>query len=717
MSLIDNIILILSLFGIVVAFFYWRAVIKVPVFAADSSQQEKTKLRDIHQAISEGSMAFLSQEYKYLAFFTLVFSIFIGILVNNPEHGFSDGLYTSLSFLSGAGISVLSGFIGMKIATAGNVRTAVSAKSSLAKAFNTALHSGAVMGFALVSLSCLGLYGMYIFLTSVIPIGISNNIIMEILAGFGLGGSSIALFGRVGGGIYTKAADVGADLVGKVEKGLPEDDPRNPAVIADNVGDNVGDVAGMGSDLFGSSAESTCAALVIGAVAFQYSPSALLYPILITALGIPASFFALILIKVTRENQVAPALKRLLIIGTVFNAIVVYAASKWLIPASYTLSGKEYAGNSVYICYLTGLLAGLLIGVMTEYFTAHDYQPVKDLSKSCETGSATNIIFGIALGFKSAGWTVIAITVSIFIPFYIGGMYGVAISAMGMLGTLVIALTIDAYGPVSDNAGGIAEMAGLGKDIRDRTDVLDSAGNTTAAIGKGLAIGSAILTSLALFAAFLTRSEEISTIEPGAAYFRISELNLLNPLILGGLFLGTTLPFLFSAMTMKSVGKAAFDMIEEVRKQIKENPGIMDGTTKPDYNRCVAISTKAALREMILPGALIMLSPLLVGLLFGLEALSGLLLGSILVSAGLAITQTNAGGAWDNAKKYIEKGFFGGKGSEAHKASVVGDTVGDPFKDTSGPALNILMKLSAILSLVFVPFFSRYGGLIKNLFE
>ncbi|MBL0691489.1 MAG: V-type H(+)-translocating pyrophosphatase [SAR324 cluster bacterium] len=717
MSLVGIIILILSLLGLVVAYFYSRQVLAVAKYPKDASEKEKSKLSEIHQAILEGSMAFLAQEYKYMALFTIFFAIFIGLLLNNPSHGFNDGIYTSVAFIAGCSISVLSGFIGMKIATAGNVRTTASAKTSLAAAFKTALHSGAVMGFGLVGLSSLGLYLVYLLTAKLVPAGVDSSTIMEIVAGFGLGGSAIALFARVGGGIYTKAADVGADLVGKVEKGIPEDDPRNPAVIADNVGDNVGDVAGMGADLFGSSAESTCAALVIGAIAFPGNLGAGLYPILITALGIPVSLIAMFFIKVKKEEDVGSVLKRLLIISTFLGAVAVYFASIWLIPAQYELGGQVFTGEGVYICYLSGLLAGLFIGLITEYFTSHKYKPVKDLSKSCETGAATNIIFGMALGFKSSGWTILAIAVSVFIPFYIGGMYGVAISALGMLGTLVITLTIDAYGPVSDNAGGIAQMAGLDSEIRDRTDVLDAAGNTTAAIGKGLAIGSAILTSLALFSAFLTRAEDISINNPSMLNFSLDNINLLDPFVLGGLFLGSTLPFLFSAMTMKSVGKAAFDMIEEVRRQMKEKPGIMAGTDKPDYGRCVSISTKAALREMILPGVLIIGSPLAIGFLFGIKALAGVLMGSLLVSAGLAVTQTNAGGAWDNAKKYIEKGFLGGKGSDAHKAAVIGDTVGDPFKDTSGPSLNILMKLSAILSLVFVPFFAKYGGILVKFLE
>jgi len=709
-------IIALSLFGLCVAIYYARVVMAIPIDQSASNKEEKMKLRQIHKAISDGALAFLSQEYRYMAVFMVFFSLLVGFLVGSAYSSALEGVITAFSFLSGAIISILSGFIGMKIATAGNVRTATGAKESLAKAFSVALKSGAVMGFALVSLALLGLLVVFLLIQSFMPVATPIHVVMELLAGYGLGGSSMALFGRVGGGIYTKAADVGADLVGKVEKGIPEDDPRNPAVIADNVGDNVGDVAGMGSDLFGSVAESTCAALVIGALAFYGNTSALLFPIFISALGIPVSFITLLLVRVKTEANVGEAFKKMLLISTMLMAIVVYFASDWIIPASYQIGGKTYGHWGVYICYMSGLVAGLVIGLVTEYFTSHSYKPVRELAQSCATGAATNIIFGIALGFKSAGISVLAIAASIFIPFYFGGMFGVAIAALGMLGTLVIALTIDAYGPVSDNAGGIAEMAGLGAEIRQKTDILDAAGNTTAAIVKGLAIGSAILTSLALFAAFITRSAEIGQ-QPGFKKFSIENINLLDPAVLGGLFLGTILPFLFSAMTMKSVGRAAFDMIEEVRRQFRAQPGIMLGKVLPNYKACVAISTRAALREMIPPALLILGSPLVVGFLFGIPALAGVLMGSLLVSAGLAIVQTNSGGAWDNAKKYIEKGNLGGKGSDAHKAAVVGDTVGDPFKDTSGPSLNILMKLSAILSLVFVPFFAKYGGILLDLFQ
>ena len=561
------------------------------------------------------------------------------------------------------------------------------------------------MGFALVGLATLGLVIIYVVMKFLLAdLGEENNhILMEVIAGFGLGGSTIALFARVGGGIFTKAADVGADLVGKVEQGIPEDDPRNPAVIADNVGDNVGDVAGMGADLFGSCAESTCAAMVISAVVFAADPNALLYPILISAVGIPISLVTKLLVGVSTEDDVAPALMKLLIISSALMAIVMFFFTSAMIPEYFELNGEQYTSLGVYWCFLSGLIAGLAVGLLTGYYTSENYDPVQEVARSCETGVATNIIYGLALGYKSTVLPYLAIAVSIFVSWGLAGMYGVAIASLGMLGTLVIALMIDAYGPVADNAGGIAEMVGLEKEVRRRTDILDSAGNTTAAIGKGFAIGAAILTSLALFAAFITAASTL-TGEP-------ITMSLLDPLVYTSLFIGAVLPFLFTAMTMKSVGKAAFDMIEEVRRQFKEIPGIMEGTGEPDYAECVAISTKAALREMIAPGVLIMGAPLVAGFLFGVEAVAGLLAGSLVAGGVLAIASSNSGGAWDNAKKYIEAGNLGGKGSEEHKAAVVGDTVGDPLKDTSGPSLNILIKLSAILSLVFAPFFVQYGGI------
>ena len=695
--------------GLGIALIYYIKVSSIPITQGIENTEEAEKLTKIHGAIARGAMAFLKAEYKYMVYFMAGFGILIALLIDDPHTpDVNEGLYTAISFLLGCVISILSGFIGMRIATIGNARTTTAAKNSIADAFYVALNSGAVMGFGLVGLAVLGLVGIYLVLDALIP-GIEKHILMEVMAGFGLGGSSIALFARVSGGIFTKAADVGADLVGKVEQGIPEDDPRNPAVIADNVGDNVGDVAGMGADLFGSCAESTCAALVIGAVAFATNLEALLFPILISAVGIPISLLTMFTAQVKKEKDVAPALKRLLIVATGLSAIAMYFVSMWALPESFEINGEVYTNMGVFLCYLTGAVAGLLVGLLTEYYTSHDFKPVQEVAKASETGAATNIIFGLALGYQSAAGSILLLGASIFIPFTMAGMYGVAIAAIGMLSTLVVGLTIDAYGPVADNAGGIAEMTGMGENIRDRTDVLDSAGNTTAAIGKGFAIGSAILTSLALFSAFLTRAD---LLDPEAKI--MDSINLLDPLVLTGLFVGAMLPFLFSAMTMKSVGKAAFDMIEEVRRQFKTIPGIMEGTAEPDYEKCVGISTEAALREMIPPGILIMGTPLFVGFLFGVPAVAGILAGSLVSGGVLAIASANSGGAWDNAKKYIEKGNLGGKGTETHKAAVVGDTVGDPFKDTSGPSLNILVKLSAILSLVFVPFFIQYGGLLTG---
>ena len=705
------IILALSLFGLAVAFYYSSSVSRVAVDMGVEDAETRGKLRKIHAAIAEGAMAFLKQEYKFMAIFMVLFGIVIALLIDDHHtENVNEGIYTAVAFIFGAIISIASGYIGMKIATAGNVRTTVSANQSLSSAFNIALHSGAVMGFALVSLASLGMLLIYLALKFVLPDDLPSHVLMEVIAGFGLGGSSIALFARVGGGIFTKAADVGADLVGKVEAGIPEDDPRNPAVIADNVGDNVGDVAGMGADLFGSCAESTCAAMVISAVAFGGNVDALLYPIVISAIGIPVSLITILLVRVNTEAQVGPALKRMLIISSAIMAAVMYFVTDMLVPAEFVINGVGYTSLGVYLCFLTGLIAGLVVGLLTEYYTSDTYRPVREVAESCQTGTATNIIFGLALGYKSAVGPYLAIGLAIYIPWMLAGMYGVAIASLGMLGTLVIALTIDAYGPVADNAGGIAEMAGMPEHVRERTDVLDSAGNTTAAIGKGFAIGAAILTSLALFAAFLTRAD-ILLKEQDPTSDLLGSINLLDPMVFSGLFIGAVLPALFMAMTMKSVGSAAFKMIEEVRRQFRDIPGIMEGTGEPDYAQCVEISTKAALREMIAPGVLIMGTPILVGFLFGVSAVAGILAGSLVSGGVLAISASNSGGAWDNAKKYIEAGHHGGKGSEAHKAAVVGDTVGDPLKDTSGPSLNILIKLSAILSLVFAPFFVEYGGI------
>ena len=697
---------VLSLMGLGIAFYYMKKVVSIPLDLGLDEKQSK-QLTFIHGAIAEGAMAFLKQEYKVLTIFMVVFAAIIALLIDDTHTpDIREGVYTAIAFLFGGAISIASGYIGMKVATQGNARTTVSAKKDISAAYDVAINSGAVMGFALVGLATLGLVIIYVVMSTLLAdLGPENNhILMEVIAGFGLGGSSIALFARVGGGIFTKAADVGADLVGKVEQGIPEDDPRNPAVIADNVGDNVGDVAGMGADLFGSCAESTCAAMVISAVVFAGNPDALLFPILISAVGIPIALITKLLVGVKTEDDVAPALMKLLIISSAIMAVVMYFFTVALIPETFEVNGSEYTAVGVYFCFLAGLISGLAVGLLTVYYTSEKFAPVQEVAKSCETGVATNIIYGLALGYKSTVLPYLAIAASIFISWELAGMYGIAIASLGMLGSLVLTLTIDAYGPVADNAGGIAEMVGLESEVRRRTDILDSAGNTTAATGKGFAIGAAILTSLALFAAFVTTAEVLSG-EP-------ITMSLLEPLVFTFLFIGAVLPFLFSAMTMKSVGSAAFAMIEEVRHQFKTIPGIMEGTGTPDYAKCVAISTQAALKEMIAPGVLIMGSPIVVGFLFGVDAVAAMLIGSLVAGGVLAIASSNSGGAWDNAKKYIEAGNHGGKGSEEHTAAVVGDTVGDPMKDTSGPSLNILIKLSAILSLVFTPFFVQYGGIL-----
>ncbi|EMY70305.1 sodium-translocating pyrophosphatase [Leptospira vanthielii] len=713
---VELIIIVMALVSIATAIFYAARVVRIQVGGDGSDAKETAKLKEISAAIAEGAMAFLLREYRVILLFISFMTVLIYLLLDNPKTEFNEGIYTAVAFVSGALISCLSGFIGMKIATAGNVRTAQAAKTSLSKAFRVAYDSGAVMGFGLIGLAVLGMIGLFLLFTGT-NVGVAKHILMESLAGFGLGGSSVALFGRVGGGIYTKAADVGADLVGKVEKGIPEDDPRNPATIADNVGDNVGDIAGMGADLFGSAAEATCAALVIGATASALADnnSALLYPLLISAIGIPASLITTFFARVKENGNVERVLKFQLWISTFIVAAALYFVTDIFMIDSFQIGDKTITKWNVYTSVALGLFAGMFIGWITEIYTSHSYKPVREVADACETGAATNIIYGLALGYKSTVVPVILLVIVIVVSNILAGMYGIAIAAIGMISTIAIGLTIDAYGPVSDNAGGIAEMAELGKDVRDRTDTLDAAGNTTAAVGKGFAIGSAALTSLALFAAFITRTQNASK-EMGEGAVDLTSIELLDPLVFGGLLFGAMLPFIFSAMTMKSVGKAALDMVKEVRRQFKEIPGLMEGTAKPEYAKCVDISTSAALREMIPPGLLVLLSPIVVGYLFGVKSLAGLLAGALVSGVVLAISSANSGGAWDNAKKYIEK-TAGGKGSEKHKAAVVGDTVGDPFKDTSGPAINILIKLMAITSLVFAEFFVTKGGIVLNFFR
>jgi K(+)-stimulated pyrophosphate-energized sodium pump len=692
-----GLIAVCALLSLVVAAFFALKVNSLKLSAAEvgASEAVVARLREISGAISEGAMAFLAQEYKFVAMFAVAFAAIIALALDNSATSHvNEGLYSAAAFLIGAVISSVCAFLGMKIATLGNVRTTVAARRSITEAFRVAFQSGAVMGFGLTGLAVLGLLLVVVVFDSLLSAaGIEKHYIMEMVAGFGLGGSTVALFGRVGGGIYTKAADVGADLVGKVEAGIPEDDPRNPAVIADNVGDNVGDIAGMGADLFGSCAEATCAALVIGATsaALAQNLDALLYPLLISAVGIPVCLVTAFFARLKPDaKQVEPTLRGQLIISTVLMSVVLYFVTKAYLVESFSIGGLEITNTKAFYCVLAGLWSGMLIGYMTEVYTSHGFKHVRRLAAASDKGPAINIIYGLSLGYESAVVPVIAVAVTVYLSWTLAGMYGIALSAIGMISTIATGLTIDAYGPVSDNAGGIAEMAELGREIRERTDLLDAAGNTTAAIGKGFAIGSAVLTALALFAAFLTR-----------AHFE--SLNMLTPMVFAGLFVGGVLPFLFTAQTMLAVGRAAEGMIHEVRRQFREIPGLLQGKGRPDYRACVAISTNSALREMIAPAILVIFSPIVVGVVFGVEALAGLLAGSMISGIVMALSTSNSGGGWDNAKKYIEK--HEGKGTDKHKAAVVGDTVGDPFKDTSGPSLNILMKLMAIISLVFVPFF------------
>lgn len=692
-----GIIAICGVLALCVAAYFAMKVSALKLSAAEinASEEVAARLKEISGAIAEGAMAFLAQEYKFVGIFVAAFAVVIAFALDSAQTpAVNEGVYSAVAFVFGAIISSVCAFLGMKIATMGNVRTAVAARRSITDAFRVAFRSGAVMGFGLTGLAVLGLLLVVVLFNSMLAeSGIEMHYIMEMVAGFGLGGSTVALFGRVGGGIYTKAADVGADLVGKVEAGIPEDDPRNPAVIADNVGDNVGDIAGMGADLFGSCAEATCAALVIGATsaALAGDLGALLYPLLISAIGIPVCLITAFFARLKADaKQVEPTLRGQLIISTVLMSIAIYFVTKNLMIESFTIGGMEITNDKVLYSVLAGLWSGMVIGYMTEVYTSHGFKHVRRLAEASDKGPAINIIYGLSLGYESAVIPVVAIAVTVYISWTMAGMYGIALSAIGMISTIATGLTIDAYGPVSDNAGGIAEMAELGKEIRERTDLLDAAGNTTAAIGKGFAIGSAVLTALALFAAFLTR-----------AHFEA--LNMLSPMVFAGLFVGGVLPFLFTAQTMLAVGRAAEGMIHEVRRQFREIPGLLQGKARPDYRSCVAISTKSALKEMVAPAILVIASPIVVGVVFGIEALAGVLAGSMVSGIVMALSTSNSGGGWDNAKKYIEK--HEGKGTDKHKAAVVGDTVGDPFKDTSGPSLNILMKLMAIISLVFVPFF------------
>ena len=629
------------------------------------------RMQEIASAIAEGADAFLMSEYKILAVFVVILFVLIGFFINWG---------TALCFLLGAFCSILAGFFGMKVATRANVRTANAAmESGMNKALSIAFSGGSVMGMCVVGLGLLGCSLIYI---------LTGN--YNILFGFSLGASSIALFARVGGGIYTKAADVGADLVGKVEAGIPEDDPRNPAVIADNVGDNVGDVAGMGADLFESYVGALISALTLGVmISGAFNGAGAFYPLLIAAVGIAASIVATFFVRGKDNSNPHAALK----MGSYVSAGIVALAS---IPLSIAFFGGMFYSLPI----IAGIIVGLVIGYMTEVYTSGDYRSVKRIADQSETGSATTIISGVAVGMMSTWVPIVLICVGIFVSYKVtSSLYGIALAAVGMLSTTGITVAVDAYGPIADNSGGIAEMSGLDPHVREITDKLDAVGNTTAAMGKGFAIGSAALTALALFVSY---AQEVN----------LTAIDLLTPNVVIGLLIGGMLPFAFSAMTMDSVSKAAYKMIEEVRRQFREIPGILEGTAKPDYTSCVGISTTAALHEMIIPGIMAVVVPLLIGILLGPEALGGLLAGSLVTGVLLAIFMSNSGGAWDNAKKYIEEGHHGGKGSSAHKAAVVGDTVGDPFKDTSGPSLNILIKLMTVVSLVFAPLFVKIGGLL-----